>query len=64
MPPGVCAVAWQRKCEGDKEIHGSMQQEMTEKFGRPENHDSLCGRKADHGLPFDAPWVVKQKMQM
>ena len=40
-----------------------MQQEMTEQYARSENKDSLCGRKADHGLPFDAPWVVKQKMQ-
>ena len=55
---------WQRKCEGNKEIHGGMRQGMTEKSGRPENKDSLCGRKGDHGLPFDAPWVVKQKMQM
>ena len=37
---------------------------MTEKFGCPENNDSLCRRKGDHGLSFDAPWVVKQKMQM
>ena len=37
---------------------------MTEKSGRPENKDSFCGRKGDHGLSFDAPWVVKQKMQM
>ena len=50
--------------EGDEEIRGRHQQETTEKPGRSENNDSLCARKEDHGLSFDAPWVVKQKMQM
>ena len=37
---------------------------MTEQYGRSENNDSLCGREEDHGLCFDAPWVVKQKIRM
>ena len=53
-----------RRCEGDEEIRGRHQQETTEKPGRSENNDSLCGREEDHGLSFDAPWVVKQKIRM
>ena len=37
---------------------------MTEQYGRSENNDSLSDREEDHGLSFDAPWVVKQKIRM
>ena len=37
---------------------------MTEQYGRSENNDSLSDREEDHGLCFDAPWVVKQKIRM
>ena len=50
--------------EGDEEVYGRHRQEMTEQYGRSENNDSLSGREEDHGLCFDAPWVVKQKIRM